>query len=58
MDGFIYGEVVNILGSDGDNSVSDVVVTARVPQNSISASNSVQIKLEASYKRNNDRIYM
>ena len=22
MDGFIYGEVVNILGSDGDNSVS------------------------------------
>ena len=58
MDGFIYGEVVNILGSDGDNSVSDIAVTARVPQNSISASNSVQIKLEASYKRNNDRIYM
>jgi hypothetical protein len=23
MDGFIYGEVVNILGFDGDNSVSD-----------------------------------
>ena len=23
MDGFIYGEVVNILGSDGDNSVKD-----------------------------------
>ena len=23
MDGFIYGEVVSILGSDGDNSVSD-----------------------------------
>lgn len=58
MDGFIYGEVVNILGSDGDNSVSDIAVTARVPQNSISASNGVQIKLEASYKRNNDRIYM
>ena len=58
MDGFIYGEVVNILGSDGDNSVSDIAVTARLPQNSISASNSVQIKLEASYKRNNDRIYM
>ena len=58
MDGFIYGEVVNILGSDGDNSVSDVAVTAWVPQNSISASNSIQIKLEASYKRNSDRIYM
>ena len=23
MDWFLYGEVVNILGSDGDNSVSD-----------------------------------
>ena len=23
MDGFLYGEVVNIQGSDGDNSVSD-----------------------------------